>query len=481
MHYHNHILKSMNGMVVPAFVYSVTVGALETISLPMFNGDDSLYNAVVDFGDGTGDKIVTAYADIDREHEYVLAGTYDITVVGLWGYIKFTDSPTSIVELKNFNGAAIGLDSFNGGTNFATISATDIPGIYLTSLMECIRDCTSLATTTNIGNWDVSVVTDMSSMFFNAELFNGIIGTWNVGLVVDMGSMFADATIFNQILSGWNTISVTNMGLMFLRADAFNQDVSDWDVSNVATMNLMFQEADTFNNGGVALNWADTSSLVNINSMFRGASVFNQSLAGWNVSGVTNFSSLFFAATVFNQSLSTWSTVAATNMQSMFVAAEAFNQPLSTFTTTLVTTMQSMFQGALLFNQDVSSWNVGLVTTMANMFSGATAFNNGGVALNWANTGNVTTMDNMFQNATGFDQDISTFNITSLTTASQMFAGAGLSTVNYDLLLVGWEAQVEQPNVPFDAGTSVYTIATSGAARGNLVANGWIITDGGGI
>ncbi len=38
----------------------------------------------------------------------------------------------------------------------------------------------------NIGNWDVSNVTDMSQMFFSTDLFNQYIGNWDVGNVTDM-------------------------------------------------------------------------------------------------------------------------------------------------------------------------------------------------------------------------------------------------------------------------------------------------------
>jgi surface protein len=36
-------------------------------------------------------------------------------------------------------------------------------------------------------------------------------------------------------------------------------------------------------------------------SMFEGATAFNQSLSGWNVSQVTNMRSMFEGATAFNQ------------------------------------------------------------------------------------------------------------------------------------------------------------------------------------
>ncbi len=50
----------------------------------------------------------------------------------------------------------------------------------------------------------------------------------------------------------------------------------------------MFVSADAFNNGGVALDWSDTSSVTNMIFMFSGADVFNQDISDWNVSSVTS-------------------------------------------------------------------------------------------------------------------------------------------------------------------------------------------------
>jgi hypothetical protein len=41
-------------------------------------------------------------------------------------------------------------------------------------------------------------VADMSSMFFNAEVFNQVIGRWITSNITDMSHMFDGATAFNQ-------------------------------------------------------------------------------------------------------------------------------------------------------------------------------------------------------------------------------------------------------------------------------------------
>ena len=83
----------------------------------------------------------------------------------------------------------------------------------------------------------------------------------------------------------------------------------------------------------------------------------------------------------------------------------------------------------------------------------------------------------MFYNATAFDQDIGGWDVTALTNASYMFYGTRLSPVNYDALLIGWNAQTLKSGVTFDGGNSTYCLGES--ARNNMVTTDlWTITDG---
>jgi len=141
----------------------------------------------------------------------------------------------------------------------------------------------------------------------------------------------------------------------------------------------------------------------------------------------------------------------------------------------LVKDMTAMFYAAHVFNQDISGWDVSSVTDMNGMFLGASTFNQdiGG----W-DVSSVTNMNQMFDSAKNFNQDIGRWNVSSVTSMKYMFNGVTLSTANYDALLTGWSAQTLQSSIIFGAGNNQYTNAPG---RNILTGapNNWTVTDGG--
>ena len=121
-------------------------------------------------------------------------------------------------------------------------------------LQEGIADCLRLSSVgdcstsvhSSIGDWDVSAVTDMVEMFYNAKEFNADISRWDVSAVTDMSEMFCEAKEFNADISRWDVAAVTGMRRMFYEADSFNADISKWDVSAVIDMTNMFVQASSF-------------------------------------------------------------------------------------------------------------------------------------------------------------------------------------------------------------------------------------------
>jgi surface protein len=83
--------------------------------------------------------------------------------------------------------------------------------------------------------------------------------------------------------------------------------------------------------------------------------------------------------------------------------------------------MDYMFFIAQAFNGDVSSWDVSSVTTMSDMFQTASAFN--GDLSSWDVT-SVTNMYRMFRSASAFNGDISSWDVSSVTEMARMFYDA---------------------------------------------------------
>lgn len=132
---------------------------------------------------------------------------------------------------------------------------------------------------------------------------------------------------------------------------------------------------------------------------FKDAVLFNSSLS-WDLSNVTRLDSMFSGATKFNQQLTFTNMQSVISMDSMFENASSFNQPVN-FQTDFVTSMKSVFAGARSFNQPVN-FNTSNVQSINSMFAFATSFNQ---AVNF-DTKNVIDMSFMFNRAASFAQNV---------------------------------------------------------------------------
>lgn len=129
------------------------------------------------------------------------------------------------------------------------------------------------------------------------------IGRWNVSRLTDFSSVFQDLYTFDEDISTWDVSKATNMSFMFLRTRKFNQDISSWDTSNVVTMKCMFGDANNFNQN---ISTWNTSRVRSFLRMFRCAVNFDQDISSWNTSNVRNMAYMFEHATNFDQDLSDW-------------------------------------------------------------------------------------------------------------------------------------------------------------------------------
>lgn len=66
------------------------------------------------------------------------------------------------------------------------------------------------------------------------------ISKWNVSNVTDMSSMFTWTESFNQPIGDWDVSKITNMTCLFYHAEKFNQDISRWAISTGPHKDRMF-------------------------------------------------------------------------------------------------------------------------------------------------------------------------------------------------------------------------------------------------
>ena len=254
-----------------------------------FHTQDMEYE--VDWGEGSGFEPITTGT---TSHTFGTAGEH-------------------IIRFKNLND--IYINSSSGKEKYTTIEQWGT-AVWNADMSNAFRGASNLITASDTaGTPDMSSVTNMNSMFRNAEAFNQDIGSWDVSLVTNMSTMFSGADAFNQDIGGWDVSQVTEMNDMFNDADAFNEDIGSWDVSQVTNMGFMFATASSFNQdiGG----W-DVSKVTDMLFMFNNAASFNQDIGGWDVSKVTNMGLMFADAISFNQDIGDWDVSQVTDMLFMF-------------------------------------------------------------------------------------------------------------------------------------------------------------------
>ena len=165
----------------------------------------------------------------------------------------------------------------------------------------------------------------------------------------------------------------------------------------------------------------DLSNVITLRESFQNCSSIGTqgNIGSWDVSNISRIRNCFNGCSNFDQDLSNWdvSSIGSDGndeTNGLFSSCTSFNNGGSPGISGWNTTnwsgsngMNSMFQNAQSFNQDLSNWDVSSVTSMNSMFQGNTAFNNSGQTgiYNW-DVSSCTNFAEMFDNADSFNQDI---------------------------------------------------------------------------
>ena len=205
---------------------------------------------------------------------YINGGAESDKIVSIeqWGNIEWTSMEFAFASSPNL-----------------VVNATDAPNLSnATTLRYMFSNCDAL-TNEDFSHWDVSTITNMFAMFYNANNFNGNVSNWDVSNVINMQALFGNGTNFNGDVSAWDVSNVTVMKDLFYGASSFNQDISSWNTASVQTMRDMFNGASSFNQD--ISEWI-TGSVTNMIGMFAGATSFNQNLGNWDIADVTDMTNM---------------------------------------------------------------------------------------------------------------------------------------------------------------------------------------------
>ena len=258
-------------------------------------------------------------------------------------------------------------------------------------------------------------------------------------------------------ISNWGTLDITTSSAFYI---CTNLDVTATDAPIISTNNLIhcFRACTSLTTPDFS-KW-DVSGVQYFGAMFQQCSNFNGNVSTWNVSNGISFQGTFLGCVVFNSDISAWNLASATNVGAVFAGS-------------------GMFENCLAFNQDISNWVFPNLTSLNRILVSAKAFNQ--PIQNW-NYSNITQIYAMLYDCDAFDQDLGLIDIDQVTQmGSFMTAATGLSTVNYDALLIGWAAQIPLSYTgTLNMGGSKYTAGGAAeAARTALISEIGAITDGG--
>jgi surface protein len=351
---------------------------------------------------------------------------------------------------------------------------------------------------------EFTVKTDNAGVSTSTQFRMPLTTSTNLGFTVNWGDGSPLETITNHTLAihdygtaGTYTISVTGalLGWQFQNTgDKLKMlDVKQWSGLNISSSNGFYGCANLtatatdaplitstsllqffrgcINFNGTVNNWV-TNSVTNLSGCFDGdgiSMIFNQPINSWNTSNVTYISFMFRNASAFNQNIGSWDTSKVISMRWSFIGATNFNNgesdTIKNWNTSNVTDMGGTFVNCINFNQNIGSWDTSKVTTFTFLFG-----------------------QGILANCDSFNQDLSQWDINQVTNFTGFMLNAtGLSTANYDLLLIGWEANLQSlyPSgvgypytIGINFGGSACSPAVKAGARQSLIDNfGWTITD----
>jgi hypothetical protein len=218
-------------------------------------------------------------------------------------------------------------------------------------------------------NWTASKCNIFNSMFANTAGFNQPVPT-----LVDtstlanctMTNMFNSASVFNQNLNTWNVSKVTNMSSVFSGTSVFNngQSVTQTVTGTPSLASYSNASPYTLTCPDASFN-LDFSSGDGIIITTGGSAIYSSVVATTPTSATLTLSALYPISILLAAGV-------ITSIKKQVAGTAEFDL---SWNTQNVTTMASMFQNAYYFNQRLP-WNMRLNTNVTSMFAGTASFIN---------------------------------------------------------------------------------------------------------
>ena len=215
--------------------------------------------------------------------------------------------------------------------NIGDISSWDVSNV--TNISYMFQSCENLEYIGNIENWNVSNVTKAEYLFYKCYKLNnyGNIGNWNISnKCTNLSYMFANMSYTPNVanssffpttldLSGWDVSNVTDMSSMFSNLYSLQTlNIQGWNTNKLVYSNDMFLMNDvsiepTLQNI-IGLNSLDVSSLLDMSHMFFGCKNFNSDFSSWQPSSVKKLDYAFYNCSSLNlATLNNWNTYFPSN------------------------------------------------------------------------------------------------------------------------------------------------------------------------
>lgn len=423
----SNAMLGLTQMDAPGFVMQVTAGS-GTMQLgfnqltsnygapgDVLNGNVPIdYDCTIHWGDGTYDVLTGYQSTISHTYSGAPA-TCPIRIEGLIGGIDL-NKVSSTYRVKALNIQRWGKNKWQ-----------DLEGAF--------NSCSNLTCKA----YDTPDLSECNSIryIFASTAVTGINGNesvsdWNfTGTPIRSLAGVLPSTWAGN-LANWDVSQIQNFTDLFrlnhgpFMSGAYSNSINNWDVSNGKYFYYMFRESN-FNRD---ISGWNMSNAVGLDYMFFYCHEFNQEIDSWGIGpNCTSLHLAFSNARDFAPTtLNSWDVSNVTTFQDCFAECNNFNANITSWTPTSALSMNYMFgrlSGVGIFNQDISGWNVSSVTDFTGMFRGQTSFNQN--ISGW----NVTACEDfhdMFNNCDAFNQPIGawTINTTTPVRMDNMFYGCAI-------------------------------------------------------